>query len=182
MEAWEHRSPFNILKHSCTRELLRAQWWKKHLILTDWTWRKAGGCPNCTESAAPEVLFVPTMLLHLEVSRAKVNSRTAKGWGSAANSRLLYPKSWINVRGKIPLCHTAQYQCHKCLRLSLPRERAQKWIDWKKNVILNKLPMPRVQTTELLLRRSTEGLGGVWVGFCLFGVFPVFLFCFFVCL
>lgn len=106
MEAWEHRSPFNMLKHSCTRELLRAQWWKQHLILTDWTWRKAGGCPNCTESAAPEGLYRPTMLLHLEVSSAKVNSRSAKGWGTAANSRFLYPKSWINVKGgNSPMSH-----------------------------------------------------------------------------
>lgn len=37
----------------------------------------------------------------------------------------------------------------------------------EQNVILNKLP---VQTTELLLRRSTEGLGGVGLfikAFCL---------------
>lgn len=50
MEAREHRSPFNMLKHCCTRELLRAKWWKKHLILTDWT-RSPGGRLGAAQTA-----------------------------------------------------------------------------------------------------------------------------------
>lgn len=50
MEAREQRSPFNMLKHCCTRELLRAKWWKKHLIPTDWT-RSPGGRLGAAQTA-----------------------------------------------------------------------------------------------------------------------------------